>query len=305
MYPVLINIGSFPVSSFGLLLALGIFFGGFTIWRIGRGYEFNAEKLLDLIFLTAGVGLVFSRVVYVLMNLSVFDSIQKILFLNRYPGLSFWGGLYGGLWALHWLCRRNKLNFFQLGDFAIVGFFLTAFFAQIGCFLGGCSVGVASNFLGVDQAGFIGKRFPIQIIEALVFLFIFIRLWKSSLKFHIEGSLLAKGLIILGVIKLVTEFFRQPQLTQIFRYSVNLNLIFAGATILLGFWFYYKATKKTPSQDIAGFFRFFTNSKTRSQVLVNIRKGWYNHWVNLRIGLNRGKKRLFKMLNIKPNPESF
>ncbi len=305
MYPVLFNIGSFPVSSFGLLLALGIFFGGFTIWRIGRGYEFNAEKLLDLIFLTAGFGLITSRLVFVLLNLPIFDSIQKILFLNRYPGLSFWGGLYGGILALYWLCKRNKLNFYQIGDFAIVGFFLTAFFAEIGCLLGGCSIGIPGDFLGIEQAGAIGKRFPIQIAEALIFLFFFLKFWKSVLRFHVEGSLLAKGLMVLGFVKLFTEFFKTPQPTKVFNFEINLNYIFPVVAILIGLKLYYKVSKKTFRDDLAGFFRFFISSKAQGQLLVNIRKGCYNHWVNLRISLNRGKKRLFKLLNIRPNPENF
>ena len=49
MFPVLLSIGNFPVSSFGLFLAMGIFTGAFAVWRISRGYDFDAEKILDLV----------------------------------------------------------------------------------------------------------------------------------------------------------------------------------------------------------------------------------------------------------------
>src|SRR3990167_2090131 len=124
MFPILLTIGNFPISSFGLLLGLGIFFGSFTVWRIARSFDFDAEKIVDLIFLTIGIGFVFSRAVFVLGNLSFFDSFTKIFFINRYPGLSFWGGLIGGLIFLWWLSKKNRIPFFRVADIAMIGFFI-------------------------------------------------------------------------------------------------------------------------------------------------------------------------------------
>ncbi len=81
MFPVLFTIGNFPVSSFGLFLALGIFFGSFTVWRIARSFDYDSEKVLDLIFLTVGIGFVTARLTFVLLNLQVFDSLTKIFFI--------------------------------------------------------------------------------------------------------------------------------------------------------------------------------------------------------------------------------
>jgi prolipoprotein diacylglyceryltransferase len=307
MYPVLFSIGNFPVSSFGMLLAFGIFLGGFTVWRVGRGYDIDAEKILDIIFLTVGAGFVFSRLVFVLLNLPVFDSLAKIVFLNRYPGFSFWGGLVGGIFVLSWLSKKFRISYLQAGDFAVVGFFIAAAVAELGCLLGGCGIGVETNsFFGVDQVGVIGKRVPVQLVEAAAFFVLFLAFWRTILKFYVQGSIFAKGIIFLAVIKLSAVFFKSPHtVLRIGGVSLNLDIIFPALVLGLGLLMYYKVNKKTPFQDLKAFFRFFTDGKVRSQVVTKFYKGCYNHWVNLGIGLNKTRKRIFKLLNIRSNPENF
>lgn len=307
MFPVLINIGSFPVSSFGLFLALGIFLGAFTVWRISKGYDLDPEKILDLVFLTIGAGLIFARVGFVTGNLSVFDSLQKILFLNRYPGLLFWGGFSGSILALWWFTKRFKIPYFQAGDVAMVGFLLGAFFAQIGCLLAGCGVGIPSDlFFAVDQAGVIGKRFPVQAFEGFALLAAFFIFWRTALKFYVLGSIFAKGLIYLSIVKILSAFFKaQSQIFLINGISINLDLVFPAIFLAYGLRLYYKVNKKTPQEDLISFFKLITDPKSRKSVVTKIRKGWYNQKVNFWVKLGRGKRRLFKLLNIRSNPESF
>lgn len=307
MFPVLITIGNFPVSSFGLFLVLGIFFGAFSVWRIARSFDFDAEKVLDLIFLTFGTGFVISRITFVLMNLSVFDSFTKIFFVNRYPGLSFWGGLIGGLIALSWLAKRNRMTFLQAADIAMVGFFVAAFFAEIGCLLGGCGVGLSTtSIISVDQAGAIGKRMPIQLYEAVIYLVIFFWLWRKILRFHIQGSFLARGLILLGLIKLVANYFKEPGVKfNLGGIVVNPDYLLSGFVILLGVYFHYRINKKTPLKDIGTFFKFFVSRSMQKSFMTKLIRGWYNLKINFTVGLGRGFKRLLKFLNIRSNPDNF
>lgn len=307
MYPVLLNIGNLQVSTFGLFLVIGIFFGGFSVWRIARGYDLDSEKILDLSFLTLGIGFITARLAYVLTNLTIFNSLTKVFFLNAYPGLSFGGGFIGGMLALVWLAKKNKISILAVGDFGIVGFLLAAFFAEIGCLLGGCGVGLETNqFFGVMQVGVIGKRFPIQFLEGLIFLFSFSIFWKSAIKFHVEGSLLSKGLILVGLTKLITGFFKQQtQPVKIFNLSVNLESIVPVILLVAGLRVYYNVYRKTPFDDLRQLWKFFSDKKTQSRVVAKVYKGWYNYWVNLWIRLGKVKSKLFKLLNIKPNPDNF
>lgn len=307
MFPVLLTVGNFPVSSFGLFLVLGIFFGAFSVWRIARSFDFDAEKVLDLIFLTIGAGFLVSRGVFVLSHLDIFDTFTKIFFVNRYPGLSFWGGLWGGLIALSWLSKRSRITFLQAGDIAMIGFFIAAFFAEIGCLLGACGTGLpTTSIISVDQAGAIGKRIPIQIYEAVVYLVIFAWLWKKILRFHIQGTFLSRGLIFLGLIKLLSGFYKEPgQIVRMTGVNVSLEVIFALAAILIGGYFHYKIHKKTPFHDLATFFKFFISRNMQKSLMTKLVRGWYNLKVNLTVGISRGAKRVFKSLRIRSNPDNF
>src|SRR3989344_2862437 len=307
MFPVLLSIGNFPVSSFGLFLAMGIFTGAFAVWRISRGYDLDAEKILDLVFLTVGFGFLFARISFVLSNLAIFDSFLKIFFLNRYPGLSFWGGFLGSLIALWWFSRKLKIPYLQAADFAMTGFFLGAFFAELGCLLGSCGVGITTGlFFGVDQVGEIGKRLPVQAFEAVIYLVIFLIFWKTVLKFYVQGSIFAKGIILVSLVKIGAVFFKsESQMLRIPGLNINLDLLFAGIALLLGFIFYYKVNKKTPKQDLASFLKLMTDTKRQKYLVTKLKKEWYNQKVNFWVKLGKGKKKLFKLLNIRSNPESF
>ncbi len=307
MFPVLFTIGNFPVSSYGLMLALGIFFGAFSVWRLARSFDFDAERVLDLIFLTVGTGFVFSRALFVLLNLEVFDSVTKIFFINRYPGLSFWGGLIGGFLALLWFSKRHKITFLQSADLAIVGFFIAAFFAEIGCLLGGCGIGLqTTSYISVDQAGAIGKRIPIQIYEALFYIIVFIRFWKSILRFHIQGSFLAKGLMIIGLSKLVSGFFKEPgQSFDLSGVKVYPDTLLAVIVMLAGVYYHYKIYRRTPFDDAKVFFKLLTSRQMQKNLAGKIIRGWYNARADLTIGAAKGFKRMLRMLNIRSNPEKF
>lgn len=307
MFPVLVTVGNYPVSSFGLFLVFGIFSGAFSVWRIARSFDFDAEKVLDVIFLTVGAGFVFSRAAFVLMNPAIFDSFTKMFFVNRYPGLSFWGGFFGGILALWWLSKKNRIPFLQSADIAIIGFLIAGFFVEIGCLLGSCGVGVeTTSIFSVDQAGAIGKRLPVQIFEAVLFLGIFIRLWGRILRFHIQGSFLARGLIFLGVIKLVADFYKTPgQAVHYGTISVRPEPIFSILAIFAGLYFHYKIYKRTPIQDLGVVFKFFGSRSMQKSLMTKLGRGWYNQKANLTVGLGKGVKRLLKMLNIRSNPEKF
>ncbi len=307
MIPVLFTIGSFPVSSFGLMLAIGIFAGSFSVFRIAKAYDFDSEKILDLIFLVAGGGLLAARLVFVLTNPEIFNSLTRIFFVNLYPGLSFWGGFAGGLLVLYLFCKRLKIPFYQAGDFAIIGFLLASFFAEIGCLLGSCGIGVKTWwFFGVEQAGFISNRFPVQLFEAFAFLWIFMIFWRAVLKFYIQGALLAKGIILTGLIKLISEFFKSDSQTiQTAGLTLNINLIFGILILFLGLNLHYKVNKKPPLADLASVYKLLSDRKTQSALVTKISRFCYNQWVNFIVGLGKGRKKLFKLLNIRSNPESF
>lgn len=304
MYPVLAEIGPLTISSFGLLLSLSLLFAVFIIWRLSKVYDMDSEKTLDIFFLTFLIGLLGSRIVHVLLNFSQFDQLEKFIYFNKYPGLSFWGGLlFGGL-ALIFFAKRGKLNFFLLADIACVGLFASLILGSLGCLLGSCQYGVVSSLpIAVNQVGFIGERFPVQLVAAFFYLIGFFYLWKACLRFHFVGKIVSLSLVFLGLIEFILLFLRADE--QIIFKFVNFGHVFSLVTLFLGIALFYKQSKRSLTEDLMFALRVFYNSSTRQKTLLKIRKSWYNFRVSLRASLAGWRRKLPKKLNVKSNPTEF
>lgn len=304
MKPVLFTIAGFPISSFGVFLSLAIALALFSIWRIIRAYELDEEKIVDLFILTVFSGFVFSRMYLVLFHPNQFIDFGRVFLLNRYPGLPFWGGLIGGLIALKILTKRYKMNFWQIADFAIVGLFIAISLTSIGCLLGACQYGIVSNSSwAISQSGIIGKRFPLQIIESLVFFIGFLSLSANALRFHFFGQIFSQGLIYMGIAKFVLEFYRGDR--QVFFGSITWGLVFSVLLITGGVYIFYKQGKRSVKYDLMLFLGFFYNSQKRRYVISKLGKSWYNFKINLSLLLKKKTRVIVSKLRLKSNPERF
>ena len=303
MFPVIASIAGFTVSSFGLFLLLAFLAAFFVIWRIIRLYEVDPEKVIDLSLITFTGSLIGARLYYLLTHFSLLNAVEKAVNIYRYPGLSFWGGLAGGVLTLLIVSRRLKLRFWQAADLVVLALMIGLFVGNIGCLLGSCSYGNVSNLpFAVTQAGVIGKRLPVQIIEALFSLIIFYSLWKSVIKFHIDGQIAGLGLILLAVLKLILEPFRPSQLSI---FGFNLAYVYEVSLLIVGIWVLYKKSQKSVAKDLSYSVSLLSHQNRRKQALSGVRKWWYNLYVNAGLSLSRLKRNLFKLLHVKANPDQF
>ncbi len=304
MKPVLFTLFNQSISSFGVFLILALFAATFIIWRIVRVYELDEEKTIDLLLLSVIGGLLFSRSYYVLTNLSLFDDFLKAILFSKYPGLSFWGALLGGGLTMKYFSGRLKIHFWQAADFAAVGLFLGIAIASLGCLLGGCQYGLISNSaFEVSLVGVVGKRFPLQVVESLIFFIGFLYLWSKVLKFHFNGQIASIGLILLGGAKFILEFYRGDR--QKIWGDVSSGFLFSILLIILGIFSYYTQGKKQFGRDLVFLLSLLVNRQSQNFMVSKFKKSWYNFWVNLRVSSRKMSRTLFKMLRIKSNPGNF
>lgn len=313
MLPVLLSIGGVSISSFGLFLALGFLVAVFVAWRIANAYDLNEGKILDLAILTFFGGIISARILYVILNGAMFEDISRVFMINLYPGLTFWGGLLGSTVILKLLTLRAKLNFWQIADIAAVGLMIGLAFGSVGCFLGGCEVGIASSLpFAVSIVGFIGKRFPISAIEAVIFLLFFVWLWKSAIRFHFHGKIFSLALILLGLERFFTENLKGDSQVFILSPLIYRGQIVSLAIFIIGFMIYYYRSKRNFLEDVLFILQIFTTPKKRDLVLQRISKSWYNTKIGWSIKLSKTKQSLrtlpvkFKRkLNVKPTPRNY
>ncbi len=274
MFPVLFSAAGFAVSSFGVFFALAFMAGVFLTWRLARAWDLEEEKLLDLILLTIFGGLIISRIYFIFENFSFFNfDVLKWLLFYKYPGFSFWGGFLGGWLTLAYFSFRSKLDFYFLADIAAVGFLAGLSLVNIGCFLGGCNIGVVSNsFWAVAMVGVIGKRFPVQILEAILLFILVWKLWSQTTHFHKSGKIAAFALIFLGLIQLVLSPLKDSS-EQFFSLSI----------FILGIVIFYRVTKRNILADLKLLSRvgklFIISPEFRKKALIALQKSWYNHKV--------------------------
>lgn len=304
MFPTLLTLGGLTISSFGFFLALGFLFATFLVWRLARAWDLPEEKVLDLCLLTFFGSLIGARLLFIAFHFSLFDNVFKVFLLTKYPGLELWGGIIGGAGALYIFARRiRRVDFFQLADLAAVGLLGGLIFGNIGCFMGGCNVGIQSNFLAVSMAGFVGKRFPLQLLEALILTVVLWKIWPVAVRFHFTGKIISLTLIILGVVEFLLEFLRVEKTG---------GLIFSPLVLILGIFSFYKLGKKDIRLDLANLGKFLvsllTSEKIRRIVWQKFLKFWYNQKVAFIWSFNQIKKKWLLALRrrrVKNLPQDF
>ncbi|MBI3109874.1 prolipoprotein diacylglyceryl transferase [Candidatus Daviesbacteria bacterium] len=298
MLPVLFSISNVAVSSFGVFLALAFLFGVFLIWRLSRAWDLPEERILDLTLLSFVGGLLGARIFFVAEHLQAFASLEKLLLINKYPGLSFWGGFLGGWLALYFFSRKFKMDFALVADIGIVGFLGGLILGNLGCFLGSCGVGIPSNlFFAVPMVGVIGKRFPVQALEAIALSLVLARIWAKATHFHPRGLIVSQCLIYIGAVKLLIEPLKEGAS----------GFLFPLTLIVLGIHVFYRihSGKRTLLTDIKSFFKFIlslvNDAKTRNLAVQQIRKSWYNQKIAVSWKLkNLGK--ILRRMRVKINP---
>lgn len=300
MFPVLFTIDKFPVSSFGLFTAFAFIYSVFLAWRLARASEVNEEKVLDLALLSLFGGLVGARLYFVAEHFEFFAlDLGRIFQIAKYPGFSFWGSFLGGWITLYYFSRRFKLDFWQIADIASVAFLGGLVLGSVGCLLGGCSAGIRSDFLGIDVIGLVGKRFPIQGVEAMLYLIYLPRVWSQSTHFHLRGKLVSSVLIYVGAVKFITEFFRA---------EAGSGFLLSISMIALGVAVYYKVInsqvrfgKRHILNDLRSLVEFslhlLVSRQTRSTVVAYFKKNWYNHKIAWSWSLRNLKKNFYTLSN--------
>lgn len=141
--PVLFEIGSFKVYSYGLMLSIAAIV--FLI-LIRKRIKVIADpdktySLLVYIIISAIIG---ARIVYIAVNINEFSSISSFFILWK-GGLSGVGGLIGGILGVYIFSRFNKIRFRRLLDLIIPYIALSFAIGRIGCFLRGCCFGLPTN----------------------------------------------------------------------------------------------------------------------------------------------------------------
>lgn len=214
MYPDLIKIGDFVISSFGVMVAIGFLV---AYWFSAKEFKRKglSEELLGNLFLAAMVGgIVGAKFLFLLENIPVKEIIANpFQYLFSRGGLTFYGGLFGALFLTWVVAKRYKTSFWKIGDAVAPAMAIGYAIGRIGCFLVGDDYGIPTNLpigmtfpMGLPPT--LEKVHPTQIYEVIIMGIVFLFLWKIRKRDYKVGYLFSIYLLLAGTERFLIEFLR-------------------------------------------------------------------------------------------------
>ena len=142
MYPELFHIGSFPINTYGVLLALAFLTALFVAARLGARDGLPRERVFDLgLWMLLG-GLVGSKLLLMVAEPEYASDLWRLVSLDFLRSGGVWyGGFLGGLLTGALLIRRYRLPFWKVTDAFAPGVALGQAIGRQGCFAAGCCWG--------------------------------------------------------------------------------------------------------------------------------------------------------------------
>ena len=220
MYPELFRIGNFPITTYGIWLALGMLFALLAASRLAAKDGLPKNRIYDLGLWTLVGGLVGSKLLMLVVEPDT--PVFTIDFLRS--GGVVYGGIIGGFITVALLVRHYKLPFWKVADAFAPAVALGQAFGRQGCFAAGCCWGKPTDlFFGVHftEAGheYTGVPvygpdhsdlflYPTQLIESFTMLAVFGFLWYLHRRKKFDGQVLIAYGIIYSIFRFLIEFIR-------------------------------------------------------------------------------------------------
>lgn len=264
MYPELFRIGTFPITTYGIFLALGMLLALLVAARLGARDGLPKDRIYDLGLWTLVGGLVGSKLLMLLVEPDV--QIFTLDFLRS--GGVFYGSLLGGFFAVVFLVRFYKLPFWKVADAFAPGVALGQAFGRQGCFAAGCCWGKTTDLPWGVQFTPLGHEYtgvpivygdglpmhlhPVQLYESFIMFAVFGLLIYLHRHKKFDGQILIIYGIIYSIVRFSLEFIRDDPRGDLFGFtsatglstSQGVSLIVAVSSVIFLIWRLRKASTR-------------------------------------------------------------
>jgi len=226
MFPTLFRIGSFEVTSFGLMMFLAFITAGWVLTKQFKRYGLSEDLASSIVMAAAIGGIVGAKIYYAIL----FHDWH--LLFDR-AGLVWYGGLIGGVIACSWLIWRKGVDYFTVADATAPALAIGYSIGRIGCFLVGDDYGRPTNsWVGIafpkgsppttaeslrqfgvhvdpsippDQ---VLRVYPTQTFETVTAFIVFLILLRLSRREHAKGRVFGWFLVLMGIERILVEIVR-------------------------------------------------------------------------------------------------
>jgi phosphatidylglycerol:prolipoprotein diacylglycerol transferase len=238
VYPVLFRIGTFEITSFGVLVALGALVG---LWVYGRELTRSGLPQSAADAALAGVigGLVGAMLLWSIEHAGQ-EPILSLVFSRG--GMSWLGGVVGGVGTALVFLRRARINLMAGVAAATPALAIGHAIGRIGCFLVGDDYGRPTDLpWGVAfPEGLPPTTVPVhptQLYEAAALAILAVLLIRWRRNGVADYIVLGRYLAIAGAIRFAIEFVRVNERVAgplTLAHLISLALVVAGIGLLVG-----------------------------------------------------------------------
>jgi phosphatidylglycerol:prolipoprotein diacylglycerol transferase len=238
MYPVLFQIGSVEVRSYGVIVAFAFLLAFWLATKEANGNGLEPQAIQDFALYALIAGVIGARLYYVLFSQPDYflQNPWEILAIWR-GGMGIIGSLIGGFLIGLWYCHKKQLSFWRLGDILAPGIALGQTIGQFACLLNGDSYGRPADLpwaiTYTDPRSLAPLNIPlhpIEIYEMIAYLWVFGILWWVRSRTIVQGYVFASYLAAYGVARFIVEFFRGDP--AVFAWGIPAAQVFSGIMLL-------------------------------------------------------------------------
>lgn len=235
------------ITYYGLCAGLGIIAAIMVGEFLIKYFSLSKDAFLLLLAYGGGGGLLGAKIFYLFVNIQRINwqgmSLDYFRILMQ-GGFVFYGGVFGGIVAAVLGGKIHQIKILPYMEAVAPCLFLGHAIGRVGCYLEGCCYGIPYNgpacvtYIKSAAAPTGIPLFPVQLLEAVMELILFLGLFWLVIK----KGLRVENLIFYGlgysILRFITEFFRYDEergMLGIFSISQWISLICAvGFIFLLG-----------------------------------------------------------------------
>ena len=219
MYPEIFRIGSFPINTYGVLLAVSFLCAILISVKLAARDGLPREQIYDLSLWMLLAGLVGSKILMLFTEPEYRADPWQLVSLDFLRSGGVWyGGLLGAVLVSSWLMRRYQLPWWKTADAFAPGLAIGNFFGRQGCFAAGCCWGKPTSLpwgvkfteLGHEITGVPTDTYlhPTQLYESFAMLLVFLfLLWLHKRK-RFSGQVILAYALLYSIIRFAIEFVR-------------------------------------------------------------------------------------------------
>ena len=243
--PVAFSAGPITIYWYGISYVVGALLTGVVMYRTQKrwGLNISVDDLMMVVFAVVFGLVIGARVFYVVFYGGTYYLENPLeIFMTNHGGMSFHGGLVGGIVGGVLACRSLRLSAGTVADLAAIGVPLALCLGRCANFVNGELWGKETDLpWGVVFGGSAGDvpRHPSQLYEAFlegIVLFAVLQLMSRRKPLLPQGTFMGTFILGYGIVRFLVEFVRVPdaQLGYILGGVITMGQILSLPLIVIG-----------------------------------------------------------------------